>query len=478
MRLKVTLSITLLALLLASGAPATRAQSGSIYLPLVLRNFNPAAGLRTVNAPPTTDWKQMAILWFGRVTASENYTDVRVGYDAANLVLHITNFDRLLWCDTTPTAGDLTNWDSVSVYLNLSGNSGAAPSTSSYRFEVQLSGFPCDSGSYQAAYRGNGSGWAAFGGAFSAATSYRYEDGNTGGTNNGENNRGWLAVVTIPFSSLGLGGAPAAGTVWGLAVVNHDRESAGGPSMADKLWPETADGNVPSSWGRLRFGLPGWTPPSVNNPQTITIRHGLNGAVVPDANIGGHINALCIGDPNYIWNAWGNANNYTETGANVQNQGDLADWPCFAKYYVTFPLTQLPAGRIIRSATLKLHHTQNTGSLTDARPSYIHILRVNENWTDSTITWNNAPLALENVAVATVPVLPGCDYGNPQPCQWRTWDVSRAVAEAYAGGATALRLAVYSSDTDYHSGKIFGTSEQNDYYAVSRPTLEVQLGTP
>jgi hypothetical protein len=41
-----------------------------------------------------------------------------------------------------------------------------------------------------------------------------------------------------------------------------------------------------------------------------------------------------------------------------------------------------------------------------------------------------------------------------------------------------LRLAVYSSDTDYHSGKIFGTSEQNDYYAVSRPTLEVQLGTP
>jgi hypothetical protein len=56
--------------------------------------------------------------------------------------------------------------------------------------------------------------------------------------------------------------------------------------------------------------------------------------------------------------------------------------------------------------------------------------------------------------------------------------VSRAVAEAYALGQTSLRLAVYSSDWDYHSGKFFGTSEQNDYYAVSRPTLLVEYGAP
>jgi len=23
---------------------------------------------------------------------------------------------------------------------------------------------------------------------------------------------------------------------------------------------------------------------------------------------------------------------------NVQNQSDISDWPCFSKYYVTFPL--------------------------------------------------------------------------------------------------------------------------------------------
>jgi hypothetical protein len=465
-----------------TGAPVTRAQGGSLYLPLVTRNFNPLAAQRTLNAPPTTDWSRMAIAWFGAVSPAENYADVRVGFDNSELVVTLMIFDRLLWYDTTPSAADLTQWDSVSLYLNLTGNSGSAPTANAYRFDVQLSDSPCSPCVYQAAYRGNGSGWAAGNYAFTATTSYSYEDLSIGGTNNGQNNRGWFAWLRIPFTSLGLAGRPADGTVWGMALTNHDRENLSGPPLTDKTWPETADGSAPSSWGRLRFGLPGWTPPAVSNLQTINIRHGLNGAVVPDANVGGIITNLCAFNNGtasaFVWNQWANVNDHTDTGANVQNQGNLADWPCFAKYYVTFPLNQLPPGRIIRTATLRLHHTANTGAVNQAQASWVQVLTVGSDWNQTTLTWNNAPLAMENVAQTLVPVLPGCDYTNPQPCAWRTWDVSRAVANAYAAGQTALRLAVYSSDLELHSGKIFGTSDQNDYYAVSRPTLEVQLGTP
>jgi len=69
----------------------------------------------------------------------------------------------------------------------------------------------------------------------------------------------------------------------------------------------------------------------------------------------------------------------------------------------------------------------------------------------------------------------GVPGGTPWPCVARQFDVSRAVAQAYATGAP-LRLAIYEADMEAHSGKYFTTSDEDDWNAVGRPTLSVVWG--
>jgi hypothetical protein len=57
----------------------------------------------------------------------------------------------------------------------------------------------------------------------------------------------------------------------------------------------------------------------------------------------------------------------------------------------------------------------------------------------------------------------------------RQWDVSRAVAEAYAAGQPA-RLALYAADSALHGGKYFRTSDFEEYGQEDRPTLLVTWG--
>jgi len=99
---------------------------------------------------------------------------------------------------------------------------------------------------------------------------------------------------------------------------------------------------------------------------------------------------------------------------------------------------------------------------------------VDQDWDEDTLTWNNAPLAGENITgtwVDPLPVLPGWP-GVP-----RQWDVSRAAAQAHAAGRP-LRLAVYSADYAYHSGRYFTASDVDDWDEVGRPTLTVTWGEP
>ncbi len=105
--------------------------------------------------------------------------------------------------------------------------------------------------------------------------------------NDDEDDRGWTLYVTIPFLSLGLDGPPAQGTVWGLGVVVHDRDSASGPSLADKVWPDTLDSLRPLTWGQLVFGLkPAYVSDPVLPGGTTVVRHGLDGAQVIDVDVG------------------------------------------------------------------------------------------------------------------------------------------------------------------------------------------------
>ncbi len=152
----------------------------------------------------------------------------------------------------------------------------------------------------------------------------------------------------------------------------------------------------------------------------------------------------------------------------------MCDWPCFSKYYVTFPLTALPTGKVIISATLTLHQIGNAGEgwTPGPEPSYIQVFTVDQDWTETHLTWNNAPLAQENIAAAWIDPLPSFPGWPGVP---RQWNLSRAVAQAYAA-RRPLHLAVYSADSPYHSGRYFTASDIGDWDEVGRPTLTVTWG--
>ena len=422
---------------------------------------------RRVNAPyfdGGITYAERTIFWFGQVNATSNYADVRVGYNDEQIIVHLNVMDRLIWYDTTPSAATLTEWDAATLYLRLGGNQGNAPDAQSYRFVAQMSPSwdSINRADYQAAYRGNG-GWASATAPFTSNSAYR-----GGGVNNMQEARGWRLDFRIPFSSLGLSGPPPPGTVWGLALALHDRDDAAGTPIPDQLWPESMDGQRPLTWGQLHFGLPTYTPPDVTPTELISIRHGVSGVIVPDAHVGG--DSVCGSglDP---WTAWGNKNYAGSKHANVQNQFDLADWPCFSKYYLTFPLDALPPDGVLMTATLTLYQFGNAGQ-SDGReplPSLMQVLTVGETWSETSITWNNAPLAVENVSQTWVHPIPP---GPPYPIEPRQWDVNYAAAQAFAN-QQPLRLVVYSADSAYSSGKYFRTSDASE---AVRPLLQVQMG--
>lgn len=423
---------------------------------------------RQVNIPFYTDTVRhhdSAIFWFGRVGPTSNYADVRLGYTATELVVRVHVIDRFVRHDTTPSAAELTGYDAVSLYLALDGNNGTSLNAQDFRF-VAMHSSSAGNPAAQAAYRGNGAAWDPASVAFAAFSTYR---GN--GPNDAVEDRGWTQDFTIRFDQLGLSGAPAEGSVWGLAVTVHDRDDAAGTAIPVQTWPENLNTGRPGTWGRLRFGLPVFQPPNTPVRGTTTIRQGLNGAAVMDAAVGGTIDNLCPGNSNYIWNQWGNANFSGAPRFNLQNQADIADWPCFAKYYVSFPLGQIPAGKTVLSATLTLH--QFGGSNPDlAQRSVIQVFTLSETWSESSLTWNNAPPALENVSRATVDVVRSCSW----PCVPRNWDVSLAADRALKAGKSSLDLALYEADAPYHSGKHFIGSDEPAWNAVARPTLTVVWG--
>ncbi|MBV7328061.1 DNRLRE domain-containing protein [Chloroflexi bacterium TSY] len=412
--------------------------------------------------------KESAIFWFGQVDQTRNYIDVRAHYKEDSLVLQARIFDRQLWYTRTPSAETLTQWDALELFLQISNveqaSSPSATTRGAHRFVVQLS----QQGtleSHRAAWQGNGSGWQT------ASTPFTYKTGWRGsGLNNGAEARGWKANFEIPFESLGLTGSPPSNTRWRLGLIIHDRDDAEGNPIDAQMWPREMDSNQPSTWGELIFGLPNYSAPPTTGIQSTTIRHGLNGATVTDAHVGGH--STCGSGLDY-WQEWGQANYAGFAQINIQSQIDVADWPCFSKFYITFPIKAIPPNMTIVSATLTMHQFGNAGQGTDsgAPTSLIQISTVAEDWLEEEIHWNNAPLAGPNVSRASVDPLPK-DVTSANLA--RHWDIGLAMANAYTN-AEPLRLVLYSPDTNYHSGKYFWSS---DAKANVRPSLDVVWGNP
>lgn len=218
-----------------------------IYIPFVSLGQvvpTPSSSARRVNASlfaGSVNFPETAIFWFGQVTPTENYADVRVGYNSTELYVNVTTIDRRIWYDTTPSPNDLNSWDAVTLYLNLDGNSGNTPGTNAYRFDAQFNWWETRA-NYQAMYRGNGTVWTTTAVAFTTVPGWR---GNA--PNDNLDDKGWVMTFHIPFTSLGLAGVPALQTKWGMAVALHDRDDAAGTPIADKVWPENLSTNTPSS---------------------------------------------------------------------------------------------------------------------------------------------------------------------------------------------------------------------------------------
>jgi len=135
--------------------PRANAGGNLVYLPLVAK-AGCASSLR-LNAPRFSGvipFEQTAIAWFGRVSPTQNYSDIRVGYNATELYVYLAIFDRRLWYDETPSVETLTQWDAVTLLLDTANGSTLSPA--SWRFVAQLYGEP--SASRRAAYRGSAFG--------------------------------------------------------------------------------------------------------------------------------------------------------------------------------------------------------------------------------------------------------------------------------------------------------------------------------
>jgi len=322
-----------------------------------------------------------------------------------------------------------------------------------YRFIAQEGTSPSRT-DLQAAYQGSAAGWNL------VPLTFFSSSGSLAG--------GYVLTFHILFSSLGLSGPPQEGTNWGIALTLHDRDDSAGNILTDTSWPLNKEPLRSETWGQLSFGFPSYSPPEVTAPQTITIRNGLNGARVVDGVVGG--NTLC-GEGLDFWYEWGTHSYSGAREMNVQNEGRIDDWPCFSKFYITFPLESLPPGKTIVSATLTLHQSgQSTGFSSDppeALNSLIQISEVGQDWDEATLSWNNGPLPQENVSQNWVGPITMEDWGKP----W-SWDVSRVVSSAYSA-RRPLRLAFYSADHYGPNGKYLLSS---DAETSVRPVLTVIVG--
>jgi hypothetical protein len=82
-----------------------------IYLPFLSRARTIAFTTESpvvprVNAPyfeGDIRYPETAVIWFGKVTPTENYAQVRVGYNQQELSINLAAFDRQQWYDTDPT---------------------------------------------------------------------------------------------------------------------------------------------------------------------------------------------------------------------------------------------------------------------------------------------------------------------------------------------------------------------------------------
>src|SRR5438874_1473722 len=101
--------------------------------------------VRRINIPyfqnSAVPFDQTAIFWFGSVSSSDNFIDVRMGYNNSELYVDLHIVDRYLWYDPNAKAPNLATGDTATVYLNTTQNGSNAPDQNAYKFVAQVDWF-------------------------------------------------------------------------------------------------------------------------------------------------------------------------------------------------------------------------------------------------------------------------------------------------------------------------------------------------
>lgn len=453
--------------------------------------------------------QRAALLWFGKVNAHDNYTDVRIAYANSFVMIHCAVFDRQIYDDAQDD--NLEAWDSIRLLVDLDGSKDkSALDDRSLRIDAQAH----RQGSIRTAvYHGQAGAWSKVDvpiGDTAAETPDRIIVARAYRGEGQDQSRGWHISFYVPWTSLGLSGPPSdASAVWNVALRGFDRDSADGSVHGEaQSWPPSGvDDAKPSTWGKWEF-LPGhflgWAesgstaghgkpayavqatpkPYQAGTEKTLVIRQGVENDVVQNACVGASAE-LCSGndDSNFGGSptSWGNHTQWNYF--HVQNQEDYADWPCFAKIYLKFPLARLPKDKVVVKARLLLHHKEPTSGGSEGANSLIQAwlvgneLRSGPSWTQDNLSWNDAPIALENLA--------GCwgDRTGNMETGWNAlplweWDVTRAFAQA--SSQSEVSFALYSADSEYHTGKQFVTGADFPDWGDpgQRPSLEITYADP
>jgi hypothetical protein len=452
-----------------------------------------STSLRRVNIPRfpgAVDTSQMAIFWFGvnenppgqgrPAIPGRNYVDVRMAYSPASLVIWATITDYYVWYGD---GSQPTQDDSLAVYLDTNGDRAATPQADDYYFVLGAHNYPTyNAPDYKHQAHGTGAGWSPMTTATFTDTSVLQWSGSGPNDNSVGFEYGWIAGIEIPWSQLGRSGPPADGTHWGLGVVNYDRDDAVGVPGAittPVTWPEAFNSSSPSSWGDLDFGLAHYSPPAAVQRGTTLIRTGVLSTHVDDSWMGG--GGSCAGGHN----GGSTINHGSDTALFVGSEILPTHFPCFNKSYLRFPLTSLPLGKVIISATLTLHQWGSAGDPTapndedHGHDSYVWLSSVVDPWNEldpQGIQWNNAPLPQQNLSVTRIPT-----WTAPPPIVWPgqalTWDATQLVADAYAAGQPAS-MALYDAATGRNTSKYLTSSDVPDWDIEGRPRLDIVWGDP
>jgi hypothetical protein len=289
----------------------------------------------------------------------------------------------------------------------------------------------------------------------------RYGDAGTAARgSDADGYRGWDATLIVPWAD--LGGRPADGTVLPMRI------ERGGYQWA----------------GDLHWGLPEYQVAAAGNVRTLTA------PIVADTMVGGGTDCGYPDWPQYF-PTWGTRNWGSSPYLLTQNQGDIADWPCYAKIALAWDQAALPAGAQVVSATLILRHFGDPGYGSGYDPdgsgeTTHQVYELPATWDEMTVGWDTLPAVGENVSRGVIkPVPDTCIVNDRRYCDpplVETLDVTALAQRAGQGRASA---AVYTAAGQYHSGKQLWSRESTwppqvriAYVLPSEPPAATATATP